>query len=796
MFKENRFILKSPGGLECSSPDKASVALRERYARLTSLEERKDLSMEILVGPEEKNACTESYKEIAREELVKYAQAKLKAFDDRWKSLFVGEDFNELWFIYKEDRKTAVPQEVKDILRLENFETLSVDERAMIEEAEKWQEVAVGRYSGADVADDLKLNGADTERIKSASVRRAYEENGGDYLWEDEAFYGRHLYTYNDGHSSEDERRNAPGHPRQRIYTRQMALSFMRERGDMLEPCLKARIYVDIAHSLTHGKIKEKNRSLALKFLDKAIAILEAEKASHPYKMVGLVAHWKMDTGVSAYASGGQTLFYAYSLVRRIKQEWQIERKQTQKPNPDVVAMYEKMMGASKELYSWDRSAAMTEYLQYLDMFGVAPAEMLDLVKKHFPDYKEWHDFFMPGDELAVIPPEFIARKLANEVKKANNYGVLLGTMMTWRDMKRRWPAQPAPHSGYFLEWESGGNVYPGACMLENYDLLIDFFPPAPDDPAEHARWVIKERLKDYGFDDEMVDLYRDSPVVGADYRGLAEASSDDYNGALSDLEKRVAFFRRTLRNPVAIKIFKARLLDDWAPKGKVDRPRALELYKEALKSPKIWSMKRELLDVIARCYRIVNGPDMYGVTNYGFDTVVGAPLEQDASGEWQIEDPADNIEILYLAEDGRGIAMNRYVNATVGAYISEDNYREKMQELRGEKDAKKRAELKAEIEKLRAKVAPEAVGSIFYFKLDQEGRMMIHPEFVFDGSKKSFPLQGVTAKSLEISGLKFYTRRRRGDDEHSEFIDLSEDGFRYVKGTDGEYVQLIGGHL
>ncbi|KKR25409.1 MAG: hypothetical protein UT55_C0045G0001, partial [Candidatus Peregrinibacteria bacterium GW2011_GWE2_39_6] len=125
-------------------------------------------------------------------------------------------------------------------------------------------------------------------------------------------------------------------------------------------------------------------------------------------------------------------------------------------------------------------------------------------------------------------------------------------------------------------------------------------------------------------------------------------------------------------RNSADWKLLEAHLFDDYAPNEVQHRPnrkRAFDYYKEALtmkdNSGKSLLGEFHVFTAIARCYRFLNSPDQYSASDYSISggLSIGTELVLDhEKNHFTIKDPSDLV-ILYQDANGRGIAINRYLN-------------------------------------------------------------------------------------------------------------------------------------
>jgi hypothetical protein len=228
----------------------------------------------------------------------------------------------------------------------------------------------------------------------------------------------------------------------------------------------------------------------------------------------------------------------------------------------------------------------------------------------------------------------------------------------------------------------------------------------------------------------------------------------------LAKLHQRNAFLW-DLSTPAKVALFQARLVDDLSPEGMVDRKRAFDYYRKALADR--YSLGYDQVELaVTRCYRLINGPDMFSPDDYSWEGEVGSQLYIGPT-TWPTINNSDDLVVLYYDKHSRrGVAVNRYLNLPLSAYFAEDNYREKRKELRdlekeGRGETEEAGALRAELTKLRQKLNPEAAGKIVWFydgyTKDRQGQVAVdfdHPIYEFREAT-GFPEGGFHAGSLGL---------------------------------------------
>lgn len=718
------------------------INLADSVARLETTrdpEAKKDLALQILRENLE-NGTTEGA-ERANQTIAEYCAAKQKEIKERYEPRIKEledeeEDITDLKAEMEAELAKYTFETVIVILQFGYFETLEEEDELLLARLQEVQDSAITAYKSDDYKDNenLRITDEDEERIRSVSVgalcekygevvrsaREVDEETkevkGYNYGDADIDFYAEHIQG---GAGVADE---GPYGPKSRLYTRQIALEFLKERGTKLKPELRARIYVDIANSLLHTEEQQDyNRDLAKEFLEKAISILEEIKVREGTNFS------ELSTGNTSLS---ETLSYAYYRYAAVLQ---LEKEQGEKPDEEICGFYEKSLNENV------LDSTITDYIEYLLQYPDNLDRAIEIILKYGIHVTEkpagkkmeilgWNFSDAAGMVLTRLYDQALRSRKPQELKE-------------WTEKFNR-IAQPFFRCDFGAWSGMVGEQNRYREMLGNLNELCRFYIDTNEKTRESQ---LKYKL--FGtlgatVQNEMMERYKNSPITGKNYTALMEGDAHKdarVAGWGTRIEQLNWLFNSEIRqytkNASKQNLLCAHLLDDWALSGKVDRKKALKYYRKALKDRKGLT-NEEIGDAIARCYRILNGPDQYSRTDYllDIDAAVGEQISWDQDNErYTIENPKENFVVLfYDTEANIGIAINRYINIQAwNAQFNLGDYRELLKRRKElmknpAKNAKALESIDKEIAELRGKLEPEELGTIQFISKDKNGRLLV----------------------------------------------------------------------
>lgn len=571
--------------------------------------------------------------------ILAFAKNRYQDYGDEPKERDLNDAFALTLDQYNSDKQRELirysPEVVLSEIAFGHFETLPEDEQKLITEALEFQKTAIEKYR--DKKDeksnpDLYIKDSDIQKLqalksnlKNDYAQEAVAAKSWDYSDFDEHYYHQ---LYDDSVADYN-----PGKPAERMAAREKNLLFLSERGAKLDNLGRAKIYVDLANSLLHQKIRERNPELAEKLLLKAIEILERIKIKEPQK---------------TFYDGNLplTLSYAYNRYAKLLEEK--TKKVKKDPDQNILNTYEKAFATGN----------LTE-------------NNFDYTKTTFEDYLGYIRKFPNWLERAVTIIDKFDKTTDTDWTKTD-----------WTNPFGRWDHQRHAYA----------NATPKslvlACLYQEIGNLIDKYNYADEGEdttkivAKHGelaekftalikKWnitspeveegnlTIEEILKFVNKDitkDESIGTYFD-PDVREEMVRRFEASDYSYSSSLPQ----TAYGR---------KILQGHLLDTWAPPGERDQERALKYFKEAVKmgdgkksyDPSYYSIHTALERIAA----ITNNPERYSGA-YLLDGTIGDPI-YGLGPKDILDDPKENLEIIYFnPKNNSGIAINRHIDPQLG---------------------------------------------------------------------------------------------------------------------------------